>query len=43
MKLSVTQENLARALSVVGRVATNRAGLPQFTSYQEEGPSAQRI
>lgn len=28
MKLSVTQENLARALSVVGRVATNRAGLP---------------
>ena len=28
MKLSVTQENLARALGVVGRVASNRAGLP---------------
>jgi DNA polymerase-3 subunit beta len=28
MELSVTQENLARALNVVGRVASNRAGLP---------------
>lgn len=28
MELSVTQENLARALSAVGRVATNKAGLP---------------
>ena len=28
MELSVTQENLARALSAVGRVATSKAGLP---------------
>ncbi len=28
MELSVTQENLARALSAVGRVASNKAGLP---------------
>ena len=28
MELSVTQENLARALSVVGRIASSRAGLP---------------
>lgn len=28
MELSVTQENLAHALSVVGRVASSRAGLP---------------
>ena len=28
MKLSVTQENLTRALSIVGRVATSKAGLP---------------
>ena len=28
MELSVTQDNLARALSAVGRVASNRAGLP---------------
>lgn len=28
MKLSVTQENLARALNVVGRVASSKAGLP---------------
>lgn len=28
MELSVTQENLTKALSHVGRVATNRAGLP---------------
>ena len=28
MELSVTQENFARALSIVGRVASNRTGLP---------------
>ena len=28
MELSVTQENLAKALTVVGRVASSRAGLP---------------
>lgn len=28
MELSVTQENLARALSIVGRVASSKAGLP---------------
>lgn len=28
MELSVTQENLARALTAVGRVATSKAGLP---------------
>lgn len=28
MELSVTQENLARALSIVGRVASSRTGLP---------------
>lgn len=28
MELSVTQENLSRALSIVGRVASNRTGLP---------------
>ena len=28
MELSVTQENLAKALSVAGRVASSRAGLP---------------
>lgn len=28
MELSVTQENFARALSIVGRVASSRAGLP---------------
>ena len=28
MELSITQENFARALSAVGRVASNKAGLP---------------
>ena len=28
MELSVTQENLARALSAASRVATSKAGLP---------------
>ena len=28
MELSVTQENFARALSIVGRIASSRAGLP---------------
>ena len=28
MELSVTQENFARALTIVGRIASNRAGLP---------------
>lgn len=39
MKLSVTQENLARALGVVGRVASNRAGLPILNNilFRTEG------
>ena len=28
MELSVTQENFARALAIVGRIASSRAGLP---------------
>ena len=32
MELSVTQENLARALSAVGRVATSKAGLPVLSN-----------
>ena len=39
MKLSVTQENLARALGVVGRVVSNRAGLPILNNilFRTEG------
>jgi len=32
MELSVTQENLARALTAVGRVATSKAGLPVLSN-----------
>lgn len=39
MELSVTQENLARALSAVGRVATSKTGLPILSNilFRTEG------
>ena len=39
MELSVTQENLARALSAVGRVASSKAGLPILSNilFRTEG------
>ncbi len=39
MELSVTQENLARALTIVGRVASSRAGLPILSNilFRTEG------
>lgn len=39
MELSVTQENLARALSIVGRVASSRTGLPILNNilFRTEG------
>ena len=39
MDISVTQENLARALGIVGHVASSRAGLPILNNilFRTEG------